>query len=80
MQSMVPDMVDSTWIMLERWKNYEGKEIEVFKEFTILTSEAISRTAFGSSFVEGRRIFEMLRGLSVLATKNALSTEIPGIK
>ncbi|KAI4373340.1 hypothetical protein MLD38_011473 [Melastoma candidum] len=80
LKGMVPDMVDSARMALDRWKDYEGREIEVFKEFTILTSEAISRTAFGSSYVEGRSIFEMLTRLSTLATKNAFRVGIPGIR
>ncbi|KAI4373344.1 hypothetical protein MLD38_011477 [Melastoma candidum] len=80
LKGMVPDMVDSTRMMLDRWKDHKGREIEVFKEFTFLTSEAISRTAFGSSYVEGRRIFEMLTRLTVLAAKNAFSVGIPGIR
>ncbi|KAL5789257.1 hypothetical protein ACOSQ2_004145 [Xanthoceras sorbifolium] len=39
--------------MLERWRNHEGKEIEVVHEFMVLTSEMISRTAFGSNYVLG---------------------------
>ncbi|KAI4373343.1 hypothetical protein MLD38_011476 [Melastoma candidum] len=77
LKNMVPDMASSARMMLERWKDYEGREIEVFKDLTILTSEAISRTAFGSSYMEGRIIFEMLTKLSMLAAKNAFRVQIP---
>ncbi|KAL4360539.1 hypothetical protein GQ457_04G026590 [Hibiscus cannabinus] len=46
--------------MLEKWKGQVGKEIEVFEEFRLLTSEVISRTIFGSSYLEGEMIFAML--------------------
>ncbi|KAI4368453.1 hypothetical protein MLD38_017009 [Melastoma candidum] len=80
LKGMVQDMVDSTHMMLERWKDHQGKEIEVFEEFKELTSEVISRTAFGSSYMEGRTIFDMLTRLAMLAAKNALTTRIPGIR
>ncbi|PQQ17077.1 cytochrome P450 CYP749A22 [Prunus yedoensis var. nudiflora] len=39
LKSMIPDMVASAEMMLERWTVYEGKEIEVFEEFRLFTSE-----------------------------------------
>ena len=51
---MIPSMIGSIEVMLERWKHHKGKEIEVSEEFRILTSEVISRTAFGSSYLEGK--------------------------
>lgn len=59
-------MIASAETMLERWKNYEGKEMEVFEEFRLLTSEVISRTAFGSSYIEGKDIFDKLMKLGFL--------------
>ncbi|XP_031405795.1 cytochrome P450 CYP749A22-like [Punica granatum] len=46
-------------MMLEKWEDHESKEIEVFEEFILLTSEVISRMAFGSSYIEGRNIFKI---------------------
>ena len=57
-------MITSVEEMLERWKHHGGKEIEVFEEFRLFTSEVISKTAFGSSYLEGRNIFGMLMKLS----------------
>ena len=57
---MVPTVIESVETMLERWKHHEGKEIEMSEEFRVLTSEVISRTAFGSSYLERKDIFEML--------------------
>ncbi|XP_010044348.2 cytochrome P450 CYP749A22 [Eucalyptus grandis] len=79
LKNMAPAMVESVHTMLEKWKNQEGKEIEVFGEFKLLTSEVISRTAFGSSYVEGRNIFQMLTGLASLTSKNAFNIRLPGI-
>lgn len=74
---MIPDMVSSVEIMLEKWKEYEGKEIEVFEEFRILTSDIISKTAFGSSYMEGKNIFDMLMKLTLLVSKNAHKIRFP---
>ena len=77
---MTPAVIASVETMLEKWKGREGKEIEVFDEFGLLTSEVISRTAFGSSYLEGEQIFEMLMKLSVLASKNYFKARIPSIR
>ncbi|KHG30791.1 Cytochrome P450 protein [Gossypium arboreum] len=60
LKNMIPAMIASVGTMLEKWKDKEGKEMEVFQEFRFLTSEMISRTAFGSSYLEGEKIFDML--------------------
>ncbi|KAG4110236.1 hypothetical protein ERO13_D13G036700v2 [Gossypium hirsutum] len=71
LKNMTPAVVASVETMLEKWKSKEGKEIEVFQEFRLLTSEVISRTAFGSSYLEG------LMKLSVIAGRNILKAKIP---
>ncbi|GER50467.1 cytochrome P450, partial [Striga asiatica] len=78
LKDMVPAKIASVEAMLDNWKNYEGKEIEVCSEFKVLTSEVISRTAFGSSYVEGRKIFNLLRDLGVLISKNAYNIRFFG--
>ncbi|KAF8389901.1 hypothetical protein HHK36_024419 [Tetracentron sinense] len=79
LKGMIPEMIASVEIMLERWKHHEGKEIEVFEEFRIMTSEVISRTAFGSSYLEGKNIFEMLMKLAFITSTNAYKIRFPGI-
>ncbi|CAN4122024.1 unnamed protein product [Withania somnifera] len=79
LKNMIPVMIMSCETMLERWKIYEDKEIEVFEEFRLLTSEIISRTAFGSSYLEGRDIFQMLMKLALLVSRNAHKIRFPGI-
>ncbi|PPR92605.1 hypothetical protein GOBAR_AA28067 [Gossypium barbadense] len=68
--NMIPAVVASVETMLEKWKSKEGKEMEVFQEFRLLTSEVISRTAFGSSYLEGEKIFDMLMKLTVISCRN----------
>ncbi|KAA8532863.1 hypothetical protein F0562_033020 [Nyssa sinensis] len=79
LKSMVPAMGASVEMMLERWKHYEGKEIDVFKEFGVLTTEVISRTAFGSCYLEGKHIFEMVAKLTSITVKNIYNIRFPGI-
>ncbi|KAK9921910.1 hypothetical protein M0R45_030403 [Rubus argutus] len=79
LKNMILDMIASAETMLKRWKNHEGKEIEVYEEFRLLTSEVISRTAFGSSYVEGQNIFDMLNKLCSLLFKNSYKIRLPGI-
>ncbi|XP_038713596.1 cytochrome P450 CYP749A22-like [Tripterygium wilfordii] len=78
-KNMIPAMIASTEMMLERWKTHEGKEIDVFEEFQLFTSEVISRTAFGSSYIEGKNIFEMLSKLGAIISRNAHKVRFPGI-
>lgn len=79
-QNMNPAVIASVETMLEKWKGREGDEIEVFNEFRLLTSEVISRTAFGSNYWEGKKIFEMLTKLAILVSRNYFKTPIPGIR
>ncbi|XP_022761044.1 cytochrome P450 CYP749A22-like [Durio zibethinus] len=79
LKNMTPAIIFSMETMLEKWKGQEGKEIDVFQEFRLLTSEVISRTAFGSSYLEGKKIFDMLKKLSIIASRNILKDKIPVI-
>ncbi|MBA0764701.1 hypothetical protein Gotri_014006 [Gossypium trilobum] len=74
---MTPAIIASVETMLEKWKGQEGREIEVLKEFRLLTSEVISRTAFGSSYLEGEKIFAMLQKLTIIMSRNLFKTRIP---
>nr|GLL39357.1 cytochrome P450 CYP749A22-like [Ipomoea trifida] len=79
LKRMVPEMIGSVEVMLERWKELEGKELDVFKDFGVLTTEVISRTAFGSSFLEGKHIFKMVSNLTAITVKNVYNVKFPGI-
>ncbi|XP_039070986.1 cytochrome P450 CYP749A22-like [Hibiscus syriacus] len=78
-QNMTPAVIASFETMLGKWKGQEGKEIEVSREFKLLTSEVISRTAFGSSHLEGEKIFALLDKLSIIMIRNIFKTRIPFI-
>ncbi|KAF2325484.1 hypothetical protein GH714_029458 [Hevea brasiliensis] len=77
---MIPAMIASAEMMLERWRQHESKEIDVYIEFKLLTSEIISRTAFGSSYLEGKHIFDLLSRLILILSRNNYQVRIPGLK
>ncbi|KAF2298908.1 hypothetical protein GH714_029042 [Hevea brasiliensis] len=79
LKGMIPAMITSVEMMLERWRHHDGKEIEVFQEFKVLASEIISRTAFGSSYLEGEQIIDMLTKIAHLISKNRYKIRIPGV-
>ncbi|KAL4614183.1 hypothetical protein ACB092_07G035600 [Castanea dentata] len=79
LKNMIPTVITSVEEMLERWKHQEGKEIEIFEEFRVFTSEVISKTAFGSSYVEGKNIFQMLMKLASITATNGYIHRFPGV-
>ncbi|CAK9164835.1 unnamed protein product [Ilex paraguariensis] len=69
--------------MLDKWsaKSYEGNvEIEVSECFETLAEEIITRTAFGSSYEDGRAIFELQAQQMVYATEAFQKVFIPGYR
>ena len=77
---MIQDMSTSFETMLEKWNEYEGHEIDVHKEFGLITTDVISRTAFGSSYVEGKHIFEMVAKLTAITVRNVYKLRFPGMR
>ncbi|XP_058081470.1 cytochrome P450 734A1-like [Magnolia sinica] len=80
----VPWIVDSCEKMLERWEREGEKarefELEVFGELQNLTSDVISKAAFGSSYEEGKLVFQ-LQGQQTYLVSQALRTlYIPGFR
>ncbi|KAL3651330.1 hypothetical protein CASFOL_004332 [Castilleja foliolosa] len=82
-QNMVPLFHLSCDEMLSKWETIipsEGScELDVWPYLQTMTSDVISRTAFGSSYEEGRKIFELQKELGELLIEAIRSVYIPGV-
>jgi len=68
--------------MISKWEEIVPKEtsteIDVWPDLEMMTSEVISRTAFGSSYEEGRIVFELQKEQAEHVMEVARSIYIPG--
>ncbi|CAN4088908.1 unnamed protein product [Withania somnifera] len=81
---MIPMMGKSMTEMLEKWSKMSkasGKvEIEVSEMFSTLSEDVITRIVFGSSYEDGRAIFELQAQQMVYATEAYQKVVIPGYR
>ena len=79
---MLPAFYQSCSEIISKWENLmstEGScELDVWPYIVNLTSDVISRTAFGSNYEEGIRIFQLQTELADLALQALQSIYIPG--
>ncbi|KAK8603184.1 hypothetical protein V6N13_085377 [Hibiscus sabdariffa] len=82
LKNMLPAFYQSCSDMISKWEKIvstEGcTEIDAWPYLVTMTRDVISRAAFGSSFEEGRRIFELLDEQINLMIKAVQSVYIPG--
>ncbi|KAK9059920.1 hypothetical protein SSX86_020624 [Deinandra increscens subsp. villosa] len=82
LKHMVPAFYVSCSEMINKWEEILAQEssceVDVWPFLKTFSSDVISRTAFGSSFEEGRKIFELQIELAQLVMKAANSVYIPG--
>ena len=81
-QNMLPIFYKSCNDLIIKWEEMlssDGScEIDVWPFLQNLSSDAIARTAFGSSYEEGRKIFQLLKEQAELAMKAIMKLYIPG--
>ncbi|XP_031101303.1 cytochrome P450 CYP72A219-like [Ipomoea triloba] len=79
---MQPAFLLSCSEMLSKWEgmiNVSGScELDVWPDLQCLTCDVISRTAFGSSYEEGKRIFQLLNEQAVHFVEAIRQVYIPG--
>ena len=77
-------MAKSVVDMLEKWSAMSAAsgevEIEVSEWFQTLTEDVITRTAFGSSYEDGKAIFRLQAQQMVLASQAFEKVFIPGYR
>ncbi|KAI3893776.1 hypothetical protein MKX03_006928 [Papaver bracteatum] len=60
LKGMMPAFTTSCSELIARWKKLAGScELDIWPEMETLTSDIISRTAFGSNYDQGKRLFEL---------------------
>lgn len=83
-QLLIPVMAKSLVEMLEKWSLTMSKsgevEIEVSEWFQTLTEDVITRTAFGTSYEDGKTIFTLQAQQMVLAAEAFQKVFIPGYR
>lgn len=81
---MIPMMGNSMGKMLQQWSKMtsnDGKvELEVSEWFQNLAEDVITRTAFGSSYEDGRAIYQLQAQQMVYATEAYQKVFIPGYR
>ncbi|KAJ9140935.1 hypothetical protein P3X46_031525 [Hevea brasiliensis] len=84
LKMLVPVVAKGVMDMLEQWSasmsNSEEVEIEVSEWFQTLTEDVITRTAFGSSYEDGKAIFRLQAQQMVLAAEAFQKVFIPGYR
>lgn len=82
LKGMLPAMCLSCDDMMSKFTTFlssnDSSELDVWPYFQTLTSDVISRTAFGSNYDEGRKIFQLQREQTNLAIEAVNTVYIPG--
>ncbi|VAH19059.1 unnamed protein product [Triticum turgidum subsp. durum] len=80
----IPEMSAIASSMLDKWEVQGGThtefEIDANKEFQTLSSDVISRVAFGSSYEEGKRVFQLQEEQINLALLAMRTFYFPGFR
>ncbi|PON33257.1 Cytochrome P450, E-class, group I [Parasponia andersonii] len=84
LKGMLPAFSTSCSALIDRWiklTSFQGStEVDVGPEFHILTGDVIARTTFGSSYEEGKRIFELQKEQFDLVLEAYNNIYVPGYR
>ncbi|KAK6912874.1 Cytochrome P450 [Dillenia turbinata] len=84
LKGMVPAFSTSCCALIDRWKSLVSTqgfcELDVAPEFQVLTGDVIARTAFGSSYEQGKKIFELQKEQAALVLEAFHSLYFPGLR
>nr|CAB3477691.1 unnamed protein product [Digitaria exilis] len=84
LKRMLPAFAACSSELIRRWEDSVGsgcmQEIDVWPEFQNLAGDVISRAAFGSSFSDGRRIFQLQLEQAQNASQMAQTMHIPAYR
>lgn len=79
---MIPAFGASVTEIINKWEKIVpesgSSEIDVWPYLMSLSADVISRAAFGSSYEEGKRIFELLKEQTQITLRLFQSVYIPG--
>lgn len=79
---MLPAFAACCTDLVQRWEGLSAGdkpyEVDVWPDMQNLTGDVISRAAFGSSYLEGRRIFQLQGEQVELAVMAMNKIHIPG--
>ncbi|RDX99550.1 hypothetical protein CR513_17388, partial [Mucuna pruriens] len=84
LKAMVPAFSASCCSLIDRWEKLIKAEgsciVDVAPEFNILAGDVIARTAFGSSYEEGKMVFELQTEQLQLVLEAYYSNYFPGLR
>nr|AYM55613.1 cytochrome p450 [Croton stellatopilosus] len=84
LKGMVPAFSASCSDMINRWKELTSPkgycEVDVGPEFHMLAGDVIARTAFGSTYQDGKKIFDLQKELVTLILQTYMSMYFPGLR
>ncbi|KAJ4834923.1 hypothetical protein Tsubulata_043547, partial [Turnera subulata] len=84
LKAMIPQFSTSCQDLICRWKklvSHQGSfELDVAPEFQVLAGDVIAKTAFGSSYEEGKKIFKLQNEQATLVLEAFYSFYFPGLR
>lgn len=86
LKMMTTTVVSGAECLIKEWEDQASNnvggdtEVEFSRQFQELTADVISRTAFGSSYKEGKQVFHAQKQLLAIAMATLLNVQLPGFK